>query len=191
MLDCSKAFDVIRYDELFKALLDRNMCPLIMRLILNVYTNAKYRVKWNGVISKAFGISNGVKQGGVTSPFLFTIVMEALITKVQACNVGCHVGNRNASIFVFADDILLLCPTRASAQRLVNVCYDYAEDIGLKFNAGKCKVLIFGMDIYLDVELKIGNVSLKRVSEEYHVGHLMSTGTFFYRPSRYYYRLKY
>ena len=174
LLDCSKAFDVVRYDELFHALISRGMCHLVARLILNLYTTTVYCVRWNGVLSETFNISNGVKQGGVTSPFLFTICMEALITKIKSHKIGCYVGDRNAAIFVFADDILLLCPTRSSAQKLLDECYDFAEEVGLKFNAGKCKVIVYGNNRNLDVQLKMGEENLKIVNEEYHIGHLLT-----------------
>ena len=40
-LDFSKAFDKVRYDYLFNTLLKRKICPMIIRLILNLYCTAK------------------------------------------------------------------------------------------------------------------------------------------------------
>ena len=37
------------------------------------------RVKWNGSLSGTFSASNGVKQGGVLSPLLFTVYQDQLI----------------------------------------------------------------------------------------------------------------
>ena len=36
-------------------------------------------VKWNGFLSGTFNASNGVKQGGVLSPLLFTVHLDQLI----------------------------------------------------------------------------------------------------------------
>ena len=115
LLDCSKAFDVVRYDKLFSTLIKRNLCPLVIRMILNLYCNALYCVKWNGVTSDSFRISNGVKQGGVSSPLLFTISLESLVERIKRSRVGCYIGDKCACIFVYADDIILLCPTRSAA----------------------------------------------------------------------------
>ena len=49
MLDATKAFDRINYVKLFRILLDRNINPLICRLLLNMYTNQKLRE--NGLMS--------------------------------------------------------------------------------------------------------------------------------------------
>ena len=45
VLDATKAFDRINYCKLFRILLERNINPLICRLLLNMYTNQKLRVK--------------------------------------------------------------------------------------------------------------------------------------------------
>ena len=37
------------------------------------------QVRWNATLSPAFSVSNGVWQGGVLSPILFTIYMDDLL----------------------------------------------------------------------------------------------------------------
>ena len=66
-----KAIDRVEYTRLFDRLRDRNMCPIVLRLLINMYINQKIQVKWNNVLSKQYSISNGVKQGGCLSPTLF------------------------------------------------------------------------------------------------------------------------
>ena len=72
-LDASKAFDRVNYCKLFAELLKRNICPLLLRLLLFMYTRQSLRVKWGNTVSSEFTVSNGVKQGGVLSPILFAI----------------------------------------------------------------------------------------------------------------------
>ena len=50
MLDASKAFDRVNYCKLFRKLLKREMSPLVLRLLLFMYTNQKLRVKWGSVL---------------------------------------------------------------------------------------------------------------------------------------------
>ncbi len=38
-----------------------------------MYINGKVRVKWNIEVSEYFNVSNGVRQGSVLSPYLFSI----------------------------------------------------------------------------------------------------------------------
>ena len=66
-------------NQLFNRLRDRNMCPIVLRLLLNMYINKKIQVKWNIMLSNQYIISHGVKQGGCISPTLLTIYKKGLI----------------------------------------------------------------------------------------------------------------
>ena len=72
-LSATKAFDRVNYCKLFRLLLHRNIPPIHLRLLLNMYTNSVATVRWNGVFSNTFSVLNGVKQGGIVSPVLFCI----------------------------------------------------------------------------------------------------------------------
>ena len=67
LLDASKAFDRIEYFRLFELLRDRNMCPIVLRLIITMYISQKMQVRWGEIVPSQFSVSNGVKQGGVMS----------------------------------------------------------------------------------------------------------------------------
>ena len=69
------------------------MCPIVLRLLINMYINQKIRVNWNNVLSKQYCISNGVKQGGCLSPTLFSIYLNDLIDVLCSSNIGCRYGN--------------------------------------------------------------------------------------------------
>ena len=60
-IDASKAFDRLCHIELFKILAERNMCPLIRRLLFNMYGNQKFQVRWNNCLSDMYKMTNGVK----------------------------------------------------------------------------------------------------------------------------------
>ncbi len=68
MLDASKAFDHVNYCKLFQIVLEKKLCPLYCRLLLNMYINQKLRVRWESTHSPYFNVSNGFKQGVVISP---------------------------------------------------------------------------------------------------------------------------
>ena len=63
LLDATKAFDRVKYSKLFNLLIERDICPLIIRLLLNMYLISTAVVSWNGVNSDQFKLCNGVKQG--------------------------------------------------------------------------------------------------------------------------------
>ena len=111
LLDASKAFDRVEYVKLFKMLKYRNMCPIVLRLLMNMYVNQKIQVRWNNLLSSQHNISNGVKQGGCLSPNLFSVYVNHLITKLRSSNLGCRYGNEYMGVYCYADDISLLSPT--------------------------------------------------------------------------------
>ena len=79
LLDASKAFDRINYGQLFHCLLGRNIPLCIIRLIIDSYVRQVSRISWGSYLSGYFSLSNGVKQGGVLSPILFTIYVDQLL----------------------------------------------------------------------------------------------------------------
>ena len=78
LLDASQAFDRVQYATLFKLLCNRGLCPVVTRLLLNLYTHQIMCVNWINTLSEPFTINNGVKQGGVLSPTLFAIYVDGL-----------------------------------------------------------------------------------------------------------------
>ena len=80
-LDATKAFDRVEYSKLFRLLMSRNLPPVIIRVLLFMYTHNSARVMWNGVTSKCFAVLNGVKQGGVLSPILFFVYFDSLMIR--------------------------------------------------------------------------------------------------------------
>jgi len=107
LLDATKAFDRIHYCKLFRCLIDRKYA-VILRLLISMYTNHVTRILWNGVMSRWFGVMNGVKQGGVLSPLLFYVYVDGLLKFLQSTGVGCFIGNIYTGILAYADDIVLL-----------------------------------------------------------------------------------
>ena len=69
-LDATKAFDKVKHSQLFNELLDKGICPIFIRIIINMYMLNNCIVKWNGATSDSFYMKNGVKQGGVLSPIV-------------------------------------------------------------------------------------------------------------------------
>ena len=113
LLDATKAFDRVKFCKLFYELIRRELSPVILRLLLKMYTCQSLKVKWKQSFSGVFSAKNGVKQGGgVLSPILFAIYIDGLLVKLKDSGVGCHIGNHYTGALGFADDLSLLCPTK-------------------------------------------------------------------------------
>ena len=60
--------------------------------------------KWGSCESHAFSVSNGVKQGGLLSPFLFNCYLDELSSQLNELNVGCLVGGVKINRLCYADE---------------------------------------------------------------------------------------
>ena len=86
-LDASKAFDRVDHGLLFQKLEERT----ILNFLIQWYSTQKMSVQWNhNCHSSGFSVSNGVRQGGVLSPFLFAVYLDSLLKELSLSGVGCR-----------------------------------------------------------------------------------------------------
>ena len=126
LLLASKAFVRVEYVNLFNTLHDRNLCPVALRIIMNMYANQVIQVKLNDLLSEKCKISNGVKQGGCLCPSLFSIYLNNLILNLRNSNIGCKYGFEYMGVFGYVDDLSLLCPSFTGIKEMLNICEKYA-----------------------------------------------------------------
>ena len=112
LIDASKAFDTIDQYVLLSGIL----IP-IARLLLYWYCSQLVCVHWNGTDSAKFSVSNGVRQGGVLSPILFTVYVDSLLCALRESACGCYWHSIFACALCYADDLLILAPSSADGLR--------------------------------------------------------------------------
>ena len=114
-LDASKAFDKVDHDLLFKKLILRNVPLYFMRLLRYWYKTQMMKVRWNNYFSDSFSVPNGVRQGGIFSPYLFSPYIDDLTSNLNTIKSGCYVGNYCLNHIMFA-------PSLVGLQDLLNAC---------------------------------------------------------------------
>ena len=121
-MDLSKAFDLVEWTGLFKLLREKGVSPIFLRILLIVYTNQYCDVKWNSSYSERFTVSNGVRQGAVSSPLLFSVYIDGLITLLRRSGIGCQIDTFYYGVLGYADDLLQLSASRSGLQAMVSIC---------------------------------------------------------------------
>ena len=172
MLDASKAFDKVQYSKLFKLLIETGMNISYIRILFYMYLNQKLRTKWNGYYSNFFHVNNGVKQGGVLSPLLFCIYMDKLLVLLRSSQKGCYMGPHFFGALSYADDLVLLSPSKKGLQDMLAICCDYAEDYRMTFNGSKSQLIVFRKKTTAQKEcINIAGEWIEEQSSAVHLGH--------------------
>ena len=78
------------------------------------------------------------------SPYFFSIFVDDIVNKIVESNAGCYVRNICMSIFLYADDIILLSPFVSGLQRLLRVCEMAINEIDMKIDASKTVCIRIG-----------------------------------------------
>jgi len=125
-MDLSKAFDLVAWDKMFPELVDRGISPLVLRCLIYVYVNQTCKFRWGTAVSHSFPVTNGVRQGAVSSPILFCIYINNLIRILRNSTLGCQLQGVYLGIWVYADDVILLAPSRTALQEMVKICESFA-----------------------------------------------------------------
>ena len=90
-------------------------------------------VRWQNISSTYFHITNGVRQGGILSPYLFRFYLRDLITQVTALNLGCTYAGTIINLLAYADDMVVLAPSWQALQSILVVIDDAASKISMSF----------------------------------------------------------
>ena len=85
-LDALKAFDQVLHMKLFEKLIQRKVPMCFVRLLKHWYKEQTMQIKWGKHFSESFHVSNGVRHGGVLSPYLFDVYLDDLSNGLNNIN---------------------------------------------------------------------------------------------------------
>ncbi|XP_049871256.1 uncharacterized protein LOC126370430 [Pectinophora gossypiella] len=138
------------------------------------YKNQRNFVRWAGSLSEGYVLECGVRQGGLTSPTLFSLYVNRLIDELSSTGIGCHIDGVCVNNISYADDMVLLSPSIGALRRLLKICESYAVAHGLKYNAKKSEVMIFRPDnnrYTLSPNFVLCGTALNHVEQFKYLGH--------------------
>jgi hypothetical protein len=150
-LDQEKAYDKIAHDYLWRTLIAFNMPQNFINTVKRLYTNAHTSVMVNGVLSQAFKITRGVRQGDPLSCLLFNIAIEPLVCAIRASDLkGIHIPGTDERLIVklFADDTTIYLASEDNINHLQDILEEWCTASGARFNIAKTEVIPIGSPGY-------------------------------------------
>ena len=147
-VDFEKAFDSLDRDTLWKLMRHFGIPDKIVRLTRGMYQDMKCKVLVKGKLTDAFGVSTGVRQGCLLSPFLFLLAVDWLMKETTK-------GHRDGiqwSLFHqledldFADDLALLSHSHTQMQNKTTRLNNLSSNLGLNIHIKKTKMLRINAD---------------------------------------------
>ena len=176
-LDASKAFDRVCHKALFEKLESRGVPRYIIRILVYWYSNQRMCVRWGNGLSNFFTVSNGVRQGGILSPYLFNLYMDDLSVELNKVNIGCCIGNTTVNHLMYADDLVLIAPSAGGLNSLLKICGVFGTINAVKFNPVKSKVMIFRSNLLSKSNLPnfcINNEIIRETNKVKYLGHFIT-----------------
>ena len=107
----------------------------LVKVLCYWYQHQSMYVKWGSTLSSKFQVTNGVRQGGVLSPLLFNVYVNALSELLNKSGTGGNMDGTIINHMLYADDICIVSLSSSGLQKLLNICHDYCELHDLTFNA--------------------------------------------------------
>jgi len=161
-VDLTKAFDTVSRDGLWR-IMAKYGCPRkFIAVVRQLHQGMQARVQDNGEMSQPFPVSNGVKQGCVLAPTLFSIMFSAMLADAfRDADVGIGIKYRmDGSVFnlrrlqaktktssakvndlLFADDCALNASSEIAMQLSVDKFAEACESFGLTISIKKTEVM--------------------------------------------------
>ena len=96
-------------------------------------------------------MNQGIRQGGLLSPILFSVFCGDALCQLNNSGLGCYLAGLMISAVMYADDILLITPSVEAIQKLICLCQSAFDDVLLHFNVTKCAACVLVHDISLHV----------------------------------------
>ena len=126
-LDVKKAFDTVWHSRLLVKLHLKGIRGHYWHSINNWYSYSSRIVLWDSQHSESFAIKQGVRQGGVLSPFLYCLFVDELFDQLAASGFGATIHNIYCGAPMYADDIALVANSPNSMQAMLDIVHGYAR----------------------------------------------------------------
>ena len=139
-VDFKKAFDTIWHSGLLYKLLKNEISGHLYRIIKDMYSKVRCRVKTTEGLTEAVKSDIGVRQGDVLSPLLFNLYINDQLNS-PLCDL-ISLNNVIIKCMMYADDIVLLSKSEKGLQEQLDILGKYCDVWQLNVNISKTKVMV-------------------------------------------------
>ena len=130
-IDCTKAFDCVDHNKLWKILEEMVIPNHLTCLLRNLYAGQEATVRTGLGTTDWFQIGKGVCQGCILSPSLFNLYAEYIIRNagLDEAKAGIKIARRNINILGYADDTTLMAESEEGLQSLLMKVKEESEKL--------------------------------------------------------------
>ena len=146
-MDLAKAFDTVPRNKLYKKIWKLGIKGKIYRVIKDLFSSNKARIRIGEYESESIKINSGVIQGSKLGPILFNIYINDLLEELNSSNLGVAMPRTKIAALGYADDVALLADEPSKLQALINICERWSRRNGMSFNTIKCKILALNVGL--------------------------------------------
>jgi exonuclease III len=143
-LDLSKAFDKVNHFGLYSKLMNRAVPIMLLKVLEHWFRIHSTCVRFGAVMSSFVSLECGVRQGGVLSPHLFNIYIDDVIKRISNSKYCCNLLFTCVSIFMYADDLILMSPSVTVLQKLFKIVEEELIALEMSINPSKSSCIRFG-----------------------------------------------
>jgi len=166
-VDFMQAFDPVNRPMIPECLKQYKVPGKLIKLVKATLQRTRVKVKINNDMTEQFEITSGVKQGDPLSALLFSIVMNVIISKVEARG---NMSTRLKQISAYADDIIITGGTKQVTMDTFTKLKREASKFGLLINENKMKYIMCARKRYRENKLEIDNMSFESVQSFKYLG---------------------
>ena len=88
-------------------------------------------------------MKSGLRQCGVLFAYLITFYINSIMRDVSDMLHGCKLAINKLNIQVYADDLMVFCPTANRLQHSLNRLFDFLAHYELLVNTNTTEVMVF------------------------------------------------
>ena len=133
-IDFSKTFDTVSRQGLWQVLTKYGCTEKFVNLIEALHTGMQANVTMSGSVSKDFSVSNGVEQGCVLAPTLFSLYLAAMLeVAFKDTTEWVYIQTRNDA------DLFNVAQFKAKSKTSIKIIREmlFADDIALVAQCGR------------------------------------------------------